>query len=85
MKVTLNFEMEKELCDKATENLANSGFTLDQAVNMLMVEAARGHVFEFGPLSPNQTTIDAIDAARRGDLVGLGSPAEAIAELTKEP
>ena len=84
MKVTLNFEIEKELYDRATENLANSGFTLDQALNMLMVEATRGHVLEFGPLSPNQTTIDAIDAARRGDLIGLGNPEKAIAKLTKE-
>ena len=76
--------MEKELCDKAKENLANSGFTLDQAVNMLMVQATSGHVFEFGLLSPNQATIDAIDAARKGDLMELGSPEEAIAELTKE-
>ena len=84
MKVTLNFEIEKELCDRATENLAKSGFTLDQAVNLLMVHAASGHVLEFGPLLPNQATIDAINAARNGDLREFGSLEEAIAELTKE-
>ena len=31
--------------------------------------------------SPTRTTIAAIDAARRGDLVELGNPADAIAEL----
>ena len=32
-------------------------------------------------MTPNATTIEAIEAARRGDVVELGSPEEALAEL----
>ena len=35
-------------------------------------------------LVPNRTTAAAIEAARRGELTELGSPAEAIAELNRE-
>ena len=35
-------------------------------------------------LIPSRTTVGAIEAARRGELVELGSPAEALAELNRE-
>ncbi len=35
-------------------------------------------------LNPNRTTVAAIDAARRGDLVELGSPADALDELNRD-
>ena len=35
-------------------------------------------------LAPSRTTVAAIEAARRGELVKLGSPADALAELNRE-
>ena len=35
-------------------------------------------------LVPNATTVEAIQAARRGQLVALGTPAEALAELNRD-
>ena len=35
-------------------------------------------------LVPNPTTMAAIEAARRGEVVKLGTPAEAIAELNRD-
>ena len=35
-------------------------------------------------LSPNRTTVEAIEEARRGELIELGSPADAIDELNRE-
>lgn len=35
-------------------------------------------------LEPNATTVAAIEAARRGDVVELGTPAEALAELNHD-
>ena len=51
---------------------------------MLIFKAARGQMFEFEPISPNQDTVDAIKDARRGDLSKLGTLQEAMARLTKE-
>ena len=81
MTVTVQIEMDKQLRDKAARNLASNGLTIDEAMRIVLVHAATGRAFDFGPLAPNQTTIDAIDAARRGELVELGGPEEALAEL----
>ena len=37
-----------------------------------------------GALEPNATTVSAIEAARRGDVVVLGTPAEALCELNRD-
>lgn len=83
MTVTLQIEMDEHLRDKAAKNLAENGLTINEAMHIVLVQAATGRAFEFGPLVPNQTTIDAIEAARRGELIDLGSPEEALAELNR--
>ena len=83
MTITIQIEMDEHLRDKAARNLANNGLTIDEAMRIVLVQAATGRAFVLGPLEPNQTTIDAIDAARRGELVELGSPEEALAELNR--
>ena len=84
MIVTLQIKIDKEHYDKAEENLANKGLSIDDAMHIFMIQAATDRDFEFGPLSPNQTTIDAINAAREGDLEESGTPEEAIAELSQK-
>ena len=81
MTVTVQIEMDKQLRDKAARNLADNGLTIDEAMRIVLVQAATGRAFDCGPLAPNRTTMDAIEAARRGELVELGSPEEALAEL----
>ncbi len=81
MTVTVQIELDEQLRDKAARNLASNGLTIDEAMHIVLVQAAAGRAFDVGPLAPNRTTVDAIDAARRGELVELGSPDEAIAEL----
>ena len=81
MTVTVQIEMDEQLRDRAASNLASNGLTIDEAMQIVLVHAATGRAFDFGPLAPNQTTVGAVEAARRGELVELGSPEEAIAEL----
>ena len=45
---------------------------------------AAGCGSDFGAVVPNPTTVAAIEAARRGEVVELGTPAEAIAELNRD-
>ena len=82
MTVTVQIEMDEQLRDKAARNLADNGLTIDDAMRIVLVQAAAGRAFDIGPLAPNKATRDAIDAARRGELVELGSPEEALAELS---
>ena len=81
MSVTVQFEMDEQLRDKAARNLADNGLTIDEAMHIVLVQAATGRAFDYGPLAPSRTTVEAIEAARRGELVELGSPEEALAEL----
>ena len=71
----------EQLRDQAAKHLASNGLTIDEAMHIVLVQAAAGRPFDIGPLAPNRATIDAIDAARRGELVELESPEQAIAEL----
>jgi DNA-damage-inducible protein J len=54
---------------------------LFDAFRMLLVRVAAEKALPFEPLTPNQETIDAIKAARRGELVTAGSTDELIASL----
>lgn len=81
MTVTVQVEIDQELRDRAASNLADNGLTIDEAMRIVLVRAATGRAFYFGPLAPNRTTTHAIDAARRGELVDLGSPEEVLADL----
>ena len=53
-------------------------------MRIVLEQAAAGCGPDFGALVPNATTVAAIKAARRGEVVELGSPADALAELDCE-
>lgn len=83
MTVTLKIEMDEQVREKAARNLAASGLTINEAMHIVLVQAAAGRAFEFGPLAPNKTTVNAIQEARQGKLEELGSPEEALAKLNR--
>ncbi|MDE0101690.1 MAG: hypothetical protein OXN89_04865 [Bryobacterales bacterium] len=47
-------------------------------------ETKPGTGLESGALTPNRATVAAIEAARRGEVVELGSPTDALAELNRD-
>jgi DNA-damage-inducible protein J len=53
--------------------LASIGLTASDAFRMLMMRIAKEKQLPFAPLVPNEETIEAMKAARRGDLVAVGS------------
>ena len=53
--------------------LASIGLTASDAFRMLMMRIAKEKQLPFAPLVPNKETIEAMKAARRGDLVAVGS------------
>ena len=83
MKVTVQVEVEQAVRDEAARQLAQSGLTVDETMRIVLEHAAAGCGPDFGALVPNETTIKAIEAARRGEIVELGSPSEALAELNR--
>ena len=53
--------------------LASIGLTASDAFRMLMMRIAKEKKLPFAPLVPNEETIEAMKASRRGELVAVGS------------
>ena len=84
MKVTVRVDGERDVRDEAVRQLAEQGLTIDETMRIVLEQAAAGCGPHFGALVPNAATVDAIEAARRGEVVELGTPAEALAELNRD-
>jgi len=75
--------------DERTKNEAAAvleamGLSVSDAFRMLLVRIAAEKALPFEPLTPNQETIDAIKAARRGELVTAGPPDALIVSLNED-
>ena len=84
MKVTVRVDVERHVRDEAARQLEAQGLTIGDTVRIVLEQAAAGCRPDFGALVPNPTTVAAIEAARMGEVVELGTPAEAIAELNRD-
>jgi len=60
------------------------GLTVSDAFRLLMVKVAKEKTLPFEPLVPNDETIKAIKAARRGELVSVNSPDELLTSLNED-
>ncbi len=49
-----------------------------------MIRIAKDKALPFEPLVPNAETIEAIKAARRGDVIKVGSPDSLLASLNAD-
>jgi DNA-damage-inducible protein J len=61
--------------------LASIGLTASDAFRMLMMRIAKEKVLPFEPLIPNNETIEAMKAARRGELETVGSADNLLGKL----
>jgi len=61
--------------------LAAMGLTVSDAFRMLLVRIARERALPFDPLIPNDETIEAIKAARAGEMTTVGKPEDLLASL----
>lgn len=69
---------------EASAVLAAMGLTVSDALRLLMVRIAAEKSLPFEPLVPNAETIEAMRAARRGELIKAGSPKRLIASLNAD-
>ena len=81
MKVTVRVDVEQNVRDEAARQLAEQGLTIGETMRIVLEQAAAGCGPDFGALVPNATTVEAIEAARRGEVLELGTPSQALAEL----
>ena len=73
--------IDERIKNEAAAVLSAMGLTVSDAFRLMMVRIAREKALPFEPLVPNEETIEAMKAARRGDLTAAGSPSELLASL----
>ena len=66
---------------EATAVLAAMGLSLSDAFRLLLKRVAAEKALPFEPLVPNAETVEAMKAARRGDLVTAGALNNLLASL----
>jgi DNA-damage-inducible protein J len=66
---------------QAAAALRKIGLTVSDAFRLLMVRVAAEKALPFEPLNPNAETMEAMKAARRGDLVKAGKPKDLFRSL----
>jgi DNA-damage-inducible protein J len=65
--------IDEKIKAEAADVLAAIGLTVSDAFRMLLTRVAAEKALPFEPLVPNKETIEAIKAARHGDLVSVRS------------
>jgi DNA-damage-inducible protein J len=76
--------IDERLKNEASVVLEAMGLTVSDAFRMLLVRIATEKELPFSPLVPNAETIDAMKAARRGDVVKVGNIDALMADLDAE-
>jgi DNA-damage-inducible protein J len=70
--------------EEATAIYAAAGLTLSDAFRMLLMRTVAERALPFDPLIPNAETVEAMKAARRGELVKVGTLENLVADLHED-
>jgi DNA-damage-inducible protein J len=73
--------IDERIKNEAAAVLGAMGLTVSDAFRLMMVKIAKEKALPFEPLVPNEETIEAMKAARRGDLTAAGPPGDLLASL----
>ncbi len=84
MNETVRARIDGKTKEDAEAVLAAIGLTASDAFRLLMVRIAAEKSLPFSPLVPNKKTIEAMRAARRGDLVKAGSVQRLLRHLNED-
>jgi DNA-damage-inducible protein J len=76
--------IDQRIKKEAAAVLSAMGLTVSDAFRLMMVRIANEKALPFEPLVPNDETIEAMKAARRGDLVIAGSSKQLLARLNED-
>ena len=76
--------IDERIKNEAAAVLGAMGLTVSDAFRLMMVRIAKEKALPFEPLVPNAETIEAMKAARRGEVVTVGSPDKLVASLNED-
>ena len=81
MSTVVRAHIDEKTKEDAAAVLSAIGLTVSDAFRLMMVRIAAERRLPFEPLAPNDETIEAMKAARRGELVDVGGVDELMADL----
>ena len=84
MTTVVRARIDEKIKDEATAVLCSIGLTVSDAFRLMMVRIAAEKRLPFDPLVPNEETIEAMKAARHGDLVEVGGVDGLMADLNAD-
>jgi DNA-damage-inducible protein J len=76
--------IDRRIKEEAAAILGAAGLTITDAFRMMLMRTEADKALPFDPLVPNPETIEAMKAARRGDLVTVGSVDDLMADLNAD-
>ena len=76
--------IDERVKDEAAAVLASIGLTVSDAFRLMLVRVAAEKKLPFEPLVPNEETVEAMRAARRGDIVEVGKLDDLLADLNAD-
>jgi DNA-damage-inducible protein J len=86
MPATAEFRVtiDEKVMEEASAIYAEAGLTLSDAVQMLLRRTVADQALPMELWSPNAETLEAMDAARRGDVATFRSVEELMADLNAD-
>jgi DNA-damage-inducible protein J len=76
--------IDEKIKTEASAVLSAMGLTVSDAFRLMMMRIANDKALPFEPLVPNEETIAAMRAARRGGLTTAGKPAALLTSLNED-
>ncbi len=73
--------VDERVKEEATAIYSAAGLTLSEAFRIMLMRTVAEQALPFDPLNPNAETVEAMMAARRGDVVKVGSVNDLLADL----
>jgi DNA-damage-inducible protein J len=73
--------IDETIKSEAAAVLATMWLSLSDAFRLLLRRVALEKALTFEPLVPNAETVEAMKAARRGDVITVGKPSRLLASL----
>jgi len=81
LNAVVKAQVDEQTVKEAEEVLRPLGFTASTVIELLFARIARDKALPFEPFEPNDTTIEAMKAARRGEVVTVGDIDGLFADL----
>jgi DNA-damage-inducible protein J len=73
--------VDEAVMDQATAIYAAAGLTFSEAFRIMLMRTVAERALPFDPVNPNAETVEAMLAARRGEVVKVGTVDDLLVDL----